>query len=124
MFQMDANGGHPAAILVSLQPKDDFLTNSTWQNALIQAPDTPSLGDVLVISLLPALPASWSNGHLHGARIRRGLEIDIDWAAGALTNVVLRAARMVPGISIEVMVKGMSSLRSLTLERGMTVVLV
>jgi hypothetical protein len=121
---MDANSGHSAAVLVSLQSKGAPLANSTLQNALIQAPDTPSLDDVLVISLLPALPTSWLNGHLHGARIRRGLEIDLDWAAGVLTRVVLRAPRMMPGISIKVVVKGANSLRPLTLERGKTLVLV
>ncbi|KAL1738132.1 Six-hairpin glycosidase-like protein, partial [Schizophyllum fasciatum] len=40
IFQIDANLGHPAAVL----------------NALVQAPDTAASADPLVVALLPALP--------------------------------------------------------------------
>ncbi|KZV74227.1 glycoside hydrolase family 95 protein [Peniophora sp. CONT] len=67
-FQIDANFGYPAALL----------------NALLQAPDTPTLSDPLIITLLPALPAEkWSHGSLRGARIRGGLILDLTWKDGA-----------------------------------------
>ncbi|KAJ8514372.1 hypothetical protein ONZ45_g8082 [Pleurotus djamor] len=45
IFQIDANLGYPAAIM----------------NALLQAPDVPSLSTPLVIKLLPALPKQWAS---------------------------------------------------------------
>lgn len=121
---MDANGGYPATVLVGMTRCDGLPPNSTLQNAMIQAPDTPSLDDVLVISLLPALPAQWPNGHVHGARIRRGLEMDLDWAGGVLTKAVLRAPRMVAGMKVKVVIKGVNNLGPLTVKRGMTIALV
>ncbi|QRV93314.1 glycoside hydrolase family 95 protein [Ceratobasidium sp. AG-Ba] len=64
IFQIDANLGYPAAVL----------------NAIIQAPDTSSLSDVLRITILPALPAAWSAGFITGTKIRGGMSLDLKWA--------------------------------------------
>ncbi|KDN34548.1 hypothetical protein RSAG8_12351, partial [Rhizoctonia solani AG-8 WAC10335] len=74
IFQIDANLGYPAAVL----------------NALIQAPDTPSLFDVLDITLLPALPSAWGSGSLVGARIRGGMTLDLIWSNGKAVWASLR----------------------------------
>jgi len=39
---------------------------------------------------LPALPKAWSKGSLRGLRVRGGLELDISWAVGRPTLLVLR----------------------------------
>ncbi len=43
------------------------------------------------IAMLPALPSAWSSGSITGLRARGALEIDIAWASGRPTTVVLRA---------------------------------
>ena len=44
------------------------------------------------IELLPALPATWPAGHLHGVRVRGGFVLDVDWREGRLDKAVLRGA--------------------------------
>ncbi|MFF2847700.1 glycoside hydrolase N-terminal domain-containing protein [Streptomyces sp. NPDC058001] len=45
-----------------------------------------------VIEVLPALPAAWPNGSVRGLRARGGATVDIDWAAGRATRVVITPA--------------------------------
>jgi alpha-L-fucosidase 2 len=44
------------------------------------------------ITLLPALPRSWPSGRVRGLRVPGGHAVDLAWADGALTHVVLRGA--------------------------------
>lgn len=46
------------------------------------------------LRLLPALPSEWPDGRFRGLRARGGYEVDVDWEAGEITAVKLRA---VPG---------------------------
>jgi alpha-L-fucosidase 2 len=39
------------------------------------------------IEILPALPAAWPTGHVHGICARGGFEIGIDWENGKLTRL-------------------------------------
>ncbi|KAF8157029.1 glycoside hydrolase family 95 protein [Crassisporium funariophilum] len=70
IFQIDANLGYPAAVM----------------NALLQAPDVPSISTPLVVTLLPALPAQWPSGSIRGARVRGGISVDLQWREGKLTS--------------------------------------
>ncbi|CAE6534742.1 unnamed protein product [Rhizoctonia solani] len=63
IFQIDANLAYPAVVL----------------NALVQAPDTSSLSEPLLITLLPALPAAWDSGSIlgvHGKAVWASLKVD------------------------------------------------
>ncbi|WP_051154776.1 glycosyl hydrolase family 95 catalytic domain-containing protein [Ruania albidiflava] len=45
-----------------------------------------------VLELLPALPQTWPAGRVRGLRARGGLEVDVSWRSGALTEARFRAA--------------------------------
>jgi len=84
-FQIDGNFGYAAGVC----------------EMLVQS----HLGTV---DLLPALPDAWATGSVRGIRARGGLEIDMAWQDGRLTNVTLRAdldgrhtLRLPPGQTID-----------------------
>jgi alpha-L-fucosidase 2 len=43
------------------------------------------------IDLLPALPASWTNGQISGLKARGGYVIDVEWANGTLKRAAIEA---------------------------------
>lgn len=45
------------------------------------------------IRLLPALPIDWTSGRITGVRTRAGVVLDLTWAEGRPTELVLRALR-------------------------------
>ena len=45
------------------------------------------------IAILPALPSSWTDGHVTGLRARGDIEVDIDWSDGKADRVTLRPGR-------------------------------
>ncbi|KAJ7103723.1 glycoside hydrolase family 95 protein [Mycena epipterygia] len=75
IIQIDANLGLPGAML----------------NALLQAPDVPTLTTPLVITLLPALPIQWSTGSMKGARVRGGMTVNLAWKGGKPTSASFKA---------------------------------
>lgn len=94
IFQIDANFGYPAALLVSCpSPHPPPYTHQLRsQNGLIQTPDSASLSDVFTINILPALPAQWKSGSIRNARLRGGLGVSFSWGpAPGITSLTVSA---------------------------------
>ena len=63
-FQIDGNFGGTAGVMEML---------------LHSAPDG-------TVTPLPALPAAWPSGHVHGLRTRAGTTVDLDWRDGQIVS--------------------------------------
>ncbi|EJD54534.1 glycoside hydrolase family 95 protein [Auricularia subglabra TFB-10046 SS5] len=97
LFQIDANFGAVGAVI----------------NMIVQATNTPSLSDPLVINLLPALPGAWSTGSVKNARVRNGIGLSMSWSAGTVKSVILHFDKPGQRKEIQVTSKG-QILRRLT----------
>ncbi|KAL1693980.1 glycoside hydrolase family 95 protein [Schizophyllum commune] len=103
-FQIDANLGHPGAVL----------------NALIQVPDTASSDEVLVVTLLPALPEQWASGAVTGARLRGSMSLDMEWSGGDLKSATITVAENARARDVRV-VSGGQVVEEFRTEPGMVV---
>ncbi|KAF9234336.1 glycoside hydrolase family 95 protein [Melanogaster broomeanus] len=89
VFQIDANFGYPAAVLV----KRPVASTGRGQYQHSAASDAPA-------SLAP----TWSSGEMKGARIRGGITIDFAWSAGKLTSAIFIVDDNVAGRERDVVV--------------------
>ncbi|KAJ8481341.1 hypothetical protein ONZ51_g6064 [Trametes cubensis] len=100
IFQIDANFGYAAALLVRPSPSlshphtpNPALNTSPYsQNGIIQTPDIPAHDVPYTVYLLPALPKSWPVGAISNARLRGGLAFGFSWKPAGLTSLVVNAS--------------------------------
>lgn len=81
-FQIDGNFGGVSGIIEMLMQSRLGSVHA----ALDPAP-------IPEIELLPALPAAWPSGSVKGLKGRGALEVDLEWADGALTVATVRSVK-------------------------------
>ena len=87
----------------ALENLNELLRKSTLTNLFDTHPPfqidggTAAIAEMLLqsqngeIHLLPAVPAAWSDGSIHGLRSRGACTVNIDWKGGDLTKVSIKS---------------------------------
>lgn len=80
------------------------------------------IGEMLIqshegfINILPALPAEWTDGKLHGFKVRGGATVDLEWADGKPVSITVTG-----GWQEEIRIKTGDEIRTLRLKKGQRV---
>lgn len=101
-FQIDGNFGGCAGVLEMLVQSEMNVDAGKHE---------------VVIELLPALPANWKDGEVHGVRARGGLSVDITWSDSKVGKLVITAQK---ACRITLICNGMS--KSVKLKKGVNAV--
>lgn len=88
VFQIEGNFGATAGIAeMLLQSRPDSLT------------------------LLPALPAAWKDGHIYGLKAIGNFEVSMDWRSGTLTTLHIRS---LSGMPLDIVYPGIGKAKVMT----------
>lgn len=60
----------------------------------------------LVVTILPALPSVWPSGSIKGARVRGGMTLDLEWAQGKPTALIIKVDESVTARPVEIVYSG------------------
>lgn len=101
-FQIDGNFGGCAGVLEMLVQSEMNVDAGKHE---------------VVVELLPALPANWKDGEVHGVRARGGLSVDITWSDSKVGKLVITAQKT---CRITLICNGMS--KSVKLKKGVNAV--
>lgn len=98
---MATTGGGVYANLLDAHPPfqidGNFGVTAGIAEMLLQSHRKEQNGEGLVVlDILPALPAAWPEGKVTGLRARGGFAVDIAWQKGRLTSLVVHAAQKGP----------------------------
>ncbi|MEI7898936.1 MAG: glycoside hydrolase N-terminal domain-containing protein [bacterium] len=80
LFQVEANYGGTAGIAEMLLQSHERIEDRG------QGTEVRSQESEYLLALLPALPKAWARGRVKGLRARGGLEVDIEWKDGKVTD--------------------------------------
>ncbi len=109
-FQIDGNFGYAAGVAEMLLQSHERLSIADCR---LPIGEGAVESDIVVLSLLPALPRAWGRGAARGLCARGGFEVDMEWEDGELVK-----ASVLSRLWNSCVVRYGEQTRSLTLAKG------